>query len=307
MSLGRILYKLYYKPVGNVRHILKTGIMRTWKQNKGRREMETASEHIRELHFEEKETFQIYFLTGKKYWYQTAFCLYSLQKHAKINIKATIVDDGSFDEELESQVKKQFPSSEVIRKATIETLLDNILPESRYPNIRKRRIEYPHLRKLTDVHVLTGKDWKIVLDSDMLFFNPPQDILEWYRKPEKMLFMADIEESYGYPISYLQSLAGTNDFPSKLNVGITGIPSSSIDWDKMEFWIGDSIDKYGKSYLQEQGLTAALAARHGYLLLPEESYKVMPIVSQNYPPEILHHYVADSKFDYFVKGWKKVL
>ena len=307
MSLGKILYKLYYKPVGEVGKVLKTGILKTIQQNRGKALMMKSSGTLKEIHYPAEAFMEVYFLTGKKYWYQTAFCLHSLQKQSGINIHATIVDDGSFDDALESQVNSQFPSSKVIRKEKIDALLSQHFPESRYPYIRKRRIEYPHLRKLTDIHILGGNDWKLVLDSDMLFFQKPSEIINWYKNPEKMVFMEDVEESYGYPIPYLKQLSGSDTFPEKLNVGITGIPSSKIDWDEIELWIKDSLEKYGKSYLQEQGLTAALAAKLGFDLLPISTYKVMPVVSENYPTEVLHHYVADSKYDYFVKGWKKVL
>lgn len=307
ISPGRILYEVYHKPVSRVRQIMKTGIINSYELEKGRKEMINASNDLKEIRYNEAFDFEVYFLTGKKYWYQTAFCLYSMQKQTRLNIDAVIVDDGSFDDALEQQVKKQFPSSTVIRKEQIDSLLDEHLPESRYPTLRARRMEYPHLRKLTDIHILPGKDWKMVLDSDMLFFHQPKHLIRNLKNPRQMLFMEDVEEAYGYPVSFLKELTGREIFPEKLNVGITWMPSSSLNWGDIERWNRHIIEKMGTSYLQEQALTAMIAAKNEYELLPASAYKVLPQINDCAIDEILHHYVADSKYDYFTKGWKRVL
>ena len=307
ISPGKILYEAYYRPVSQIRKIMGTGIINSYKMEKDRKEMVKASNSLKEIKYNATPSFEVYFLTGKKYWYQTAFCLYSLQKQSQLNIQAVIVDDGSFDEALEQQVKEQFPSSKLIKKEQIEILLDEHLPESRYPTLRARRVEYPHLRKLTDIHILPGKDWKMVLDSDMLFFHKPNQLIQNLKKPDKMLFMEDVEDAYGYPVPFLRELSGVKSFPERLNVGITWMPSSSINWNELESWNKQTIEKMGTSYLQEQALTAMIAAGNEYELLPAGTYKVMPQINSCPVNEILHHYVADSKYDYFVKGWKIAL
>ncbi len=280
VSPGKILYGAYYKPVSHIRKIMGTGIINSYKMEKARKEMVVASNRLKEIKYNEASNVEVYFLTGKKYWYQTAFCLYSLQKQSQLNIQAVIVDDGSFDEALEQQVKEQFPSSKLIRKEQIETLLDEHLPESRYPTLRARRVEYPHLRKLTDIHILPGKDWKMVLDSDMLFFHKPKQLIQHLQNPGKMLFMEDVEDAYGYPVSFLQELSRVKSFPERLNVGITWMPSSSINWNELENWNKLTIEKMGTSYLQEQALTAMIAAGNEYEILPAHRYKVMPQINE---------------------------
>jgi len=51
----------------------------------------------------------------------------------------------------------------------MENRVDQYLPRESYPHLRARRDIYPNLKKLIDVHI--GQiGWKLVLDSDMLFF-----------------------------------------------------------------------------------------------------------------------------------------
>jgi hypothetical protein len=141
----------------------------------------------------------------------------------------------------------------------------------------------------------------------MLFFKKPKQIMNWLQHPNELLFMKDIEESYGYSQTLMKELTGASEIPDKLNVGVAGIPSSKIDWEKLERWTGEMLKREGSSYLQEQALTAMIAANESYIFLDEQAYKVMPSIQGNTIPETLHHYVADSKYDCFVKGWKKII
>ncbi|RZK25550.1 MAG: glycosyl transferase [Flavobacterium sp.] len=301
---GKVLYSLYHKPIEIVRKTLKTGVRRTIETNAGKSKMTHAASNLQEITRDNKPTYQVYFLTGKKYWFQTAFCLYSFQKNADVNIEAIIVDDGSFEDELEMAVKRQFPTTvKVIRTKVIDEFLDKVLPVNEFPVLRQRRLDYPHLRKLTDVHVLPGDDPKLVLDSDMLFFHKPEEMLDWLANPDKCLFMKDVTESYGYTQQLMKELAGVSMIPDRLNVGVAGIPSSLINWQRLERWTKEMLDREGSSYLQEQALTAMIAADKPCVFLDQTNYKVLPVINSANIPEVLHHYVADSKYDYFVKGW----
>jgi hypothetical protein len=305
MTPGKLLYKFYHKPIQVLRDTLKTGVRRSAEITAGRKQMMSAAANLKEVVYPASARFDVYFLTGKKYWFQTAFCLHSLQQNAGINIHAFIIDDGSFDDDLEKDVKQQFPTTvSVVRSTTIQALLDEKLPETGFPVLRQRRIVYPHLRKLTDVHVLPGDGPKLVLDSDMLFFKKPIELLNWLSSPTKLLFMRDVEESYGYTNKLMAELTGTLTIPERLNVGVAGIPSKEINWQELELWTDELLKKEGSSYLQEQALTAMIAAGKEYTFLDEVHYKVLPAIKGSTIPEILHHYVADAKYDYFVKGWK---
>src|SRR4051812_29425512 len=111
MTPGKIVYSLFYRPAGFLKRIGRRGLKRSWQQEQGRRCMLKAAYSLKGIEGKSGRCFDVYFLTGQKYWYQTAFCLFSLQKDSSLNIKAWLVDDGSFDDDLESQVLSQFPGS----------------------------------------------------------------------------------------------------------------------------------------------------------------------------------------------------
>jgi hypothetical protein len=172
--------------------------------------------------------------------------------------------------------------------------------------LRERWTNYPHIRKLIDVH-LASSGWKLVLDSDLLFFRRPSLILEWLKNAECPLHAIDCEESYGYSRPLMESLTGTV-IPPMINVGLCGLRSDSIDWDQLETWCRDLIEKEKTSYFMEQALSAMLIAGHPRIIAPASDYVTMPDDTEAQACQaVMHHYVADSKRHYFRKNWRKVM
>lgn len=245
----------------------------------------------------------IYFLTGKKYIHQTLFCIQSLKKVCSEHLRFIVVDDGSFDDELLKRLTTQLPDARLTTHAEIEDNLKKALPETKYPVLHAKRRIYPHLKKLTDIHTIAGDDWKLVLDSDMLFWNQPTQLLNWLRKPDRPIHMIDCIESYGYSRNIMQRLAGQS-IPDKINVGAIGLKSSEINWMQLNDWIAALEEKEGATYYLEQALTAMIIGDSITHKLNSAEYIVNPS-SLNPNHDILHHYVDVSKKIYLKDFWTR--
>jgi len=92
-----------------------------------------------------------------------------------------------------------------------------------------------------------------------------------------------------------------------VNVGLTGLNSSEIDWDRLENWCQGLRANGGDSYYLEQALVAMLLAGRQCAVAPRTDYVTLPR-----PPEVrecravMHHYVAESKRWYFQHNWRRV-
>ncbi len=307
MGLGKIIYNIYYRPLAGFNRTKKFGIINFLRIEYARRQMVSAAYDLKEINKPDLPVHSVYILTGKKYWYQTAFCLYSLQKvSGNIQFNATLVDDGSFDEALVKQIRSQFPSIKIQRADETESRLLQHLPATRYPALHKKRKSYPHIRKLIDVHAgQTG--WKMVIDSDMLFFKEPKLVEDWLKKPATPFFLQDINYAYYYTTELMANLTGKPVSPN-LNVGMIGIKSESINWDNVESWIVDLEAREGTNYLLEQALSAMIVAGEQVLVSPKNDYIVLPNEEETkFPQAVLHHYVAESKEWYFKNAWRLIL
>jgi len=242
----------------------------------------------------------IYFLTGKSHLYQTLFCAYSLSKVTTEKIQFTLVDDGSFDDGLIHQAKQQMPNVRLVLKDEIEKNLEYLLPINEYPYLHHKRKVYPHIKKLTDIHTIDPNTFKLVLDSDMLFWDEPITILNWLKKPDGCVYMLDCEESYGYDKDLMKSLCGF-EIPKMMNVGAFGFNSAILNWKNIENWSHSLENQQGASYFLEQALSAMLIANEEKTILDKAEYIVNPN-DDNFGT--LTHYVDLSKKRYYTSDWK---
>lgn len=301
-----MINKYYRYPKAKRKEIERFGGKLAYKEMLAQKEAMTKSITNFKPFKKSSGNLKLYFLTGKKYIDQTLYCIISLERQLIDTFKYVMVDDGTFDNDLIDFVKSKIPAIEIITKDEIDKNIAQYLPINKYPILNKKRQEYPHIKKLTDIHTLNNcEGYKIVLDSDMLFYHEPIELKQWLAHPDKAIHMVDCEEAYGYDHLLMEKLCGSS-IPKLVNVGIFGIESSKIIWDNLESWTQELEQEAGASYYLEQALSAMLIAGKPALVLDKEKYKVNP--SENEIDECkatLHHYVDLSKKGYYTKAWKK--
>src|ERR1700754_4394234 len=255
--LQQIVNVLYRHPLSQLKRYRRFGGYFSYRaMMRGSRHMRAASLQLPPVQCY-AHGLPVYFLTGKNYLYQTLFCIRSLIKFTNEKFQFILVDDGSFDDTFIAKIQKQLPGCTTIMQDEVDKNLQLHLPPHQYPYLYQKRKVYPHLKKLTDIHTLSGTDWKLVLDSDMLFWDTPLEIIQWLKKPEQPIHMVDCVESYGHSKQLMEKLSG-HTIPSLLNVGTIGLNSSKINWSALDNWVHILEEKEGSSYYLEQALTAML-------------------------------------------------
>jgi hypothetical protein len=305
LGLGRAAYLAWHAPMAAAQRSLREGgPLNQWRDAQGRRAMERAAALLPiDSRPPDAALPELHFLTGKRFWYQTAFCLHSLQRHSDAAYRVVLHDDGSFDPPTIDRLGALFPAAEIRRRADNDARVAAALPPDRFPFLHDRRKFYPNILKLTDAHA-GARGWRLVLDSDMLFFRRPEFVLAWLRQPTAPLHMLDVADAYGYPEPELARLAGA-PLPHLVNVGLTGLRSDAIDWDKIERWCRDLIRAHGTSYYLEQALIAMLLAGQDRAIAPRADYVLLPDLAEcRAPRAVMHHYVAESKRGYFRHAWR---
>lgn len=306
IGLGKVALYAYHTPVGLTRKSIREGgPIQQLKTARGKREMIEKAGSLPEVRRPAADNgLTVYFMTGSRYWYQTVFCFFSLQENVPDEvITPIIIDDGTLTEAYVDKIRRVVPWVEVRSLTSIQERLDEHLPESKYPTLRERRIEQPLIRKVLDLHV-GESGWKMLLDSDMLFFRRPDHLLQWLRNPQKPYYMVDCTTAYGYSDALRRELAG-HPIPDRINIGMFGWKSDDVDVDKLEYWVKTLLEREGTHYNLTQGLCSMMYAGRESDVAPETDYLVLPDVGEGKAPTaIMHHYVAESKRAYFQYGWR---
>lgn len=306
LGLGRALYYLWHAPAGAVRRsVTAGGPWPQWLDRAGSRRMERAARMLPTARGPVSPGItEVHFLTGRAFWYQTAFCLHTLQQQTGLVIRAHFHDDGTLQPDQGRQLLALFPAATLESRTESDERIAHLLPEARFPTLHAERHQpYPNFLKLTDVHAGRA-GWRLVLDSDMLFFRRPQVLLDWLHCPTRPLHMRDVAEAYGYTPGLMGELAGAAVTPL-VNVGFCGLNSSTFDWDRLEHWTRTLITREGTRYYVEQALSAMLSAAQDPLILPAKDYRVLPDAQECANPRaVMHHYVSQSKRHYFRRTWE---
>lgn len=303
---GRILYHSVHRPIAAVNSFFADG--GPWQQRRtalGRQAMEDAVQRLPALTKPaDGRPLELHLLTGERFWYQTAFCLHTFAAHAGRTLAPVIYDDGTLGRRHRDPLARLFPEIRFVSAQETLAKLDVLLPEARFPALRDRWRHYPNIRKLTDPH-LGSAGWKLVLDSDLLFFRSPGLLVDWLEDPRAPLHAVDCITSYGYSRPLLDGLAGA-PLAELVNVGLCGLRSESLDWERLEHWCRTLIDRERTNYFLEQALVAMLVAGRECVIASATDYVTRPR-----PPEahactaVMHHYVADSKRWYFQDNWRR--
>lgn len=302
---GRFLYGVYHAPIGAVRHFFSAGgPFERRRTEQGRREMEQAAFSLSPPPDGIGPALEIHLLTGRNFWSQTAFCLWTFARQSNRRLAPVIYDDGSLTAEFRQPLSRLFPAVRFVDRSETVARLDKFLPAARFPTLRERWINYPNIRKLIDPH-LGSSGWKLVMDSDLLFFREPAFLLKWLQSPAQPLHAVDCETSYGYTRPLMNELAGAS-VADLINVGLTGLDGSELDWERLEQWCTTLIARERTSYYLEQALIAMLIAGRKCAIAPAEDYVTLPVEPEaSACRAVMHHYVADSKRAYFQRNWRR--
>jgi len=303
-SPGRLVYLCFHAQLGRFRSLfLDGGPAERARTEIGRAEMEATAALLPTLPIPTPEAPEVHFLTGRRYWFQTAFLLTSLAPH--VSLRAIIHDDGSLDEPTRERLLSLAPGARVVGDTEASEQLDALLPAARFPRLRARREGLVLFRKIIDVHV-GNPGWNLFLDSDQLALRRPTLLADWLLAPSTALHMTDVGDAYGCSPHALDRIAGGH-VPRRVNTGILGLRGDTLDWEQMENHCVALDGLMRPHYYHEQALIAMqLAKQPNRQATPPADYVVLPRPPEAIAPRaVWHHYVAGSKRWYYQNQWRR--
>jgi hypothetical protein len=245
---------------------------------------------------------EVHALTCQRDYLDLIWCLKTLSHFSKLPFHMVIHDDGSLGNDALEALSRHLMNSRIIRRAHADEEMKRVLkPFARCGRFRAGLVLG---LKLFDFPHFATREQFLLLDSDILFFNPPVYMVQAIEKRQSF-FMSDYQDAYIYQRCDLGTLHGL-DVIEGINTGLAFLHRGLFDYEVMEDYCGSLKEEdYGHPWA-EQTLIALLASRSGH------NHERLPCAYQISTQaidasSISHHFVNDGSRPRFYRDGLRFL
>lgn len=247
-------------------------------------------------------TCEIHVLTYKDDWLNLLWGLKSFYHYSKRHYALCIHDDGTLNSEQQAILKYHFPYARVIDHDQAEKKVLSSL--ERYPRCLEFRKTNHLSPKIFDFAAYLESDRMLLLDSDVLFFQEPAELLKRIENPKYgyNTVNGDVASAYTVEPSLVAQQCGFQ-LIDRFNSGLGLIHRASLNLD----WIEDFLELpniIGHFWRIEQTLFALCSSRFGVELLPPD-YDVHLGKGINASP--CRHYVGSIRHLMYSEGIREIV
>ena len=213
-------------------------------------------------------TCEIHVLTSAYDWLDLVWALKSFYCASGRRYKLCIHDDGTLPPGAVTQLRRHFPAARIVLRAEADT---TVLPSlSNYPLCREFRRTNHLSPKIFDFAHYLAAERMLLLDSDVLFFREPTELLRRIEDPGYVLntVNGDVASAYTVEPVAAKERAGVDLIP-RFNSGLGLIHKASLRLDWLEEFLALP-GILGHFWRIEQTLFALCSGRFGCELLPPE-------------------------------------
>lgn len=249
-----------------------------------------------------KDDFELHVLCRKKDLWMLIWALSSFLFHSKLNPEIFVHDDGTLDDKTVKLLENKFINLAVIKKKEADRFVNN------YPGINPKVLSFREkghklVLKLTDSLLLAKSEKVMIMDSDILFFNRPQEIVDFIRgklhkdalisrnygdQPYDLMMNPD----YGKGVNYNLAAAGF------MNSGIIVFNRSKIRYADLIYYL-DNTKRKIDDYLLEMAGWSFLISSLNFEFLSPERYIIKGRPNENI---VAKHFTSPRRYEFFAYG-----
>ena len=237
-------------------------------------------------------------LTSRNDWLMCLWALVSFYRFSGLHLPLLIYSDGSLNSYHTERIKSVFPNARIVDPSTADAAVADVLAE--FPNCRQFRLAQPCARRIIDLPILCKSKSILMLDSDVLFFRRPDELMKYLNgaRSGDFVFERDPQDSYFDSRENILKSFHVEVAP-RVNCGIMVADIANFDYSQIEKWLeNDAFPK--KHHWAEQGLWAMYAgeARTKFL---SEPYDVS-LSAEIDPNALMKHYIKPIRDFIYTSG-----
>jgi hypothetical protein len=252
---------------------------------------------------EHPRTVPVHVLTGKNDWELAAWMLASWFHFSECAWPVVIHDDGTLTNEAGGVLRALFPDVRIITRAEADKAMETVLKP--FPFLYEYRALHPLALKILDVAHFTRGGRMIVLDSDLLFFGYPREILDWTDKNnEESWFNEDAAEGSLVSAQEAKEELDVTLWP-RVNSGLCLLHKPTIDFEFCDRALAETAILRGPISRVEQTLFALCASRKNHGGLLPTRYEVS-LAKHSACDAVARHYVSAVRDRFYGEGLERL-
>ena len=222
-------------------------------------------------------------------------------------------DDGSLTQESIRLFDEHFPGCTVVRahQADADSRLRASLQFMPLCELWRFRCDFHLAKKLFDFACWSTEPFIVGLDSDILFFRKPSEILECMRASTPFM-SSDYQEAYEFDAALVQRASQEFDLIPRLNSGLFGLRRDAFDFTVveklLEAWVDASPARrfqFWKGWLEQTMLACLFSRSGGGRVLDLSRYQISSMLLSD--RTISQHFVKDgSRSAFYNWGLRKL-
>lgn len=223
-------------------------------------------------------------LWALKTFYVTAGVSYPLVVHL----------NGAMPRRALLRLRKHLPNARILEQQDIDGTVNNWLTKNTCPRLQQVRSTNGFMLKLVDVALLSETSRLLVLDSDVLFFRRPDELLSAVQNGhDGMLFQRDAGSTYNVTIEEARTELGI-DLVARINTGIMLFAKTDVDLHRCEALLAHPAVARQTGWI-EQTLYALVASEKGSVHHLSADYLVSLEPEENVASLVARHYAGPSR------------
>ncbi|GEM_PF-6248492 len=173
---------------------------------------------------------EVHVLMPKQRLLETAWALYSFLRCSARPMRVVVHDDGSLDESCRAGLARLFPGVTIIDRAAADRAVISELQQRGLPLLAELRKRLIFALKLIDPFLFGATDSYVILDSDILTFRRPTQLIDG----QGHLFSLDHNDyGYSFPPRVLRYLLG-RDVIERVCAGLLRVDRGAFSLERLE-------------------------------------------------------------------------
>jgi hypothetical protein len=244
----------------------REGWLRAWRRRRIQRQILTTPPFLTAR----EGPVEVRVLTWRRDWVSLIWTLKSFYHFAGVDYPL-YVHDGGMSRAQAERLLAHFPNATFLPEPQAGDAACALLEQRGFRRSAEYRRKNPAARKLFDFYLFSTAETVLTIDSDVVFFRRPDEILVRPEALRNNLYNED--EAYWYSVSLdeMERSFGVRP-PPRINSGLALVRRSSIDFAAIERWL-EHPALFADRWVTEQTLHALCSTVHGVELLPP-AYRV---------------------------------